>query len=66
MMLNESSSNIALQTIYHIEYLRNLMTIPQHLHKIYEEYLRKLMIYPEVPEVPDVPNESLYKLFQIR
>jgi hypothetical protein len=32
--------------------------IPIHLHKTYEEYLRKLMMYPEFPEVPEEPNES--------
>jgi hypothetical protein len=29
--------------------------IPPHLHKTYEDYLRKLMMYPDVPEEP---NES--------
>jgi hypothetical protein len=58
MMLSESSSNIASQPISYDEYLRNLMTLPPHLHKVYAEYLRKLMMYPEVPEVPEVSNES--------
>ena len=58
MMLNESSSNIVLDPISREEYLRNLMMIPPDLHTVYEAYLRKLMIYPEVPEVTAVPNES--------
>jgi hypothetical protein len=58
MMLNESSSNIAPQPISREEYLRNLMTIPIYLHKTYEDYLRKLMMYPEEPAVSEVSNES--------
>jgi len=64
MMQNESSSNIAPQPISHDEYLRNLMMIPIHLHKTYEDYLRKLMIYPEEPNestsnIQVVSNETL-------
>jgi alpha-tubulin suppressor-like RCC1 family protein len=57
MMRNEYSSNITQLPISREEYLRNLTMIPIYLHKTYEDYLRKLMIYPEVPEVPDVPEE---------
>jgi alpha-tubulin suppressor-like RCC1 family protein len=61
MMLNESSSNIAPQRISHEEYLKNLMMLPLFLHKTYEDYLRKIMMYPEEPmEQEDSvdPNES--------